>query len=50
MNRKKVLVPGATGYLGQYHLKEIKNIGFWVRVLIRKEAQKYRLKMLMIFS
>ena len=42
MNRKKVLVPGATGYLSQYHLKEIKNIGFWVK--IRKEAQKYRFK------
>jgi len=44
MNRKKVLVAGATGYLGQYLVKELKNRDFWVRVLIRKEAQKYRFK------
>ncbi len=37
---KKVLVAGATGYLGQYLVQELKNRGFWVRVLIRKEAQK----------
>ena len=30
--------------MGQYHVKELKNGGFWVRVLIRKEAQKYRFK------
>jgi len=40
MNSKKVLVAGATGYLGQYLVRELKNRGFWVRVLIRKEAQK----------
>ncbi len=40
MNAKKVLVAGATGYLGQYLVKELKRRGFWVRVLIRKEAQK----------
>ena len=44
MNRKKVLVAGATGYLGQYLVEELKNRDFWVRVLIRKEAQKYRFK------
>lgn len=38
MNR--VLVAGATGYLGQYIVKELKSRGFWVRVLIRKEYQK----------
>ncbi|NLR91448.1 SDR family oxidoreductase [Flammeovirga agarivorans] len=37
---KHVLVAGATGYLGQYLVKELKNKGFWVRVLIRKESQK----------
>ncbi len=37
---KKVLVAGATGYLGQYLVKELKKRGFWVRVLIRKETQK----------
>lgn len=40
MNTKKVLVAGATGYLGQYLVIELKNRGFWVRVLIRKESQK----------
>ena len=40
MDTKKVLVAGATGYLGQYLVKELKKRDFWVRVLIRKEAQK----------
>ena len=40
MNAKKVLVAGATGYLGQYLVKELKRRGFWVRILIRREAQK----------
>ncbi|MCU4157983.1 SDR family oxidoreductase [Carboxylicivirga sp. A043] len=40
MNNKKVLVAGATGYLGQYLVKELKRRGYWVRVLIRKETQK----------
>lgn len=40
MDTKKVLVAGATGYLGQYLVKELKKRGFWVRVLIRNEAQK----------
>ncbi len=38
--RKKALVAGATGYLGQYLVKELKKRGFWVRVLVRKETQK----------
>jgi len=37
---EKVLVAGATGYLGQHLVKELKNRGYWVRVLIRKESQK----------
>ncbi len=37
---EKVLVAGATGYLGQYLVKELKKRNFWVRVLIRKEIQK----------
>ena len=37
---KKVLVAGATGYLGQYLVKELKSRGFWLRVLIRREEQK----------
>ncbi len=40
MNSKKVLVAGATGYLGKHLVKELKNRGYWVRVLIRKENQK----------
>ena len=42
---KKVLVAGATGYLGQYLVKELKKRGFWVRVLIRKEAQQEKFAM-----
>ncbi|MDX5586203.1 MAG: SDR family oxidoreductase [Aureibaculum sp.] len=37
---EKVLVAGATGYLGQYLVKELKKRNYWVRVLIRKESQK----------
>ncbi|WP_109830060.1 SDR family oxidoreductase [Reichenbachiella versicolor] len=37
---KKVLVAGATGYLGQNLVKELKRQGFWVRVLIRYEDQR----------
>lgn len=44
MKTKKVLVAGATGYLGQYLVKELKKRGFWVRVLVRKEAQKSKFK------
>ncbi len=44
MKTKKVLVAGATGYLGQYLVKELKKRGFWVRVLIRKEAQKSKFR------
>lgn len=40
MNTKKVLVAGATGYLGKYLVKELKKRGYWVRVLIRKEEQE----------
>ncbi len=40
MSTQKVLVAGATGYLGQYLVKELKKRNYWVRVLIRKEEQK----------
>ncbi|NMH89678.1 SDR family oxidoreductase [Flavivirga algicola] len=40
MDTKKVLIAGATGYLGQYLVKELKERGYWVRILIRKEKQK----------
>ncbi|MFT5877057.1 MAG: hypothetical protein ACJA2N_001440 [Salibacteraceae bacterium] len=40
MNTKRVLVAGATGYLGQYIVKELTKRKFDVRVLIRKESQK----------
>jgi uncharacterized protein YbjT (DUF2867 family) len=40
MDTTRVLVAGATGYLGQHLVKELKKRGFWVRVLIRKENQK----------
>lgn len=32
---KKVLVAGATGYLGRYVVKALKEQGYWVRVLVR---------------
>lgn len=40
METKRVLVAGATGYLGQNIVKELKARKYWVRVLIRKESQK----------
>ncbi len=40
METKRVLVAGATGYLGQHLVKELKKRGYWVRVLIRNERQK----------
>ena len=41
---RKVLVAGATGYLGQHLVKELKKRGYWVRVLIRNESQKSKFK------
>ncbi|MCP5053913.1 MAG: SDR family oxidoreductase [bacterium] len=32
---KKVLVAGATGYLGRYVVKELKKQGYWIRALVR---------------
>jgi len=32
---KKILIAGATGYLGQYIVKECKKQGYWVRVVAR---------------
>ena len=40
MKKKIVLVAGATGYLGQFLVKELTKRNFEVRVLIRKETQK----------
>ncbi|MFD2556060.1 SDR family oxidoreductase [Sphingobacterium tabacisoli] len=40
-NNKRVLLAGATGYLGRYLLKELKKQGYWVRVLIRSEIQRH---------
>ncbi|NOX66660.1 MAG: SDR family oxidoreductase [Chlorobi bacterium] len=37
---KRVLVAGATGYLGQHMVKELKKQNYWIRVLIRNENQK----------
>ena len=36
---KKVLVAGATGYLGRYLVKEAKNQNYWVRTLARKSKK-----------
>ena len=35
VRKEKVLVAGATGYLGRYAVREFKRRGFWVRVLAR---------------
>lgn len=32
---KRILVAGATGYLGRYAVKALKEQGYWVRVLVR---------------
>ena len=32
---KRVLIAGATGYLGRYAVQEFKKQGFWVRALAR---------------
>lgn len=44
MNTEKVLVAGATGYLGQYLVKELIKRNYQVKVLIRKENQKQLFK------
>ncbi len=36
---KKILVAGATGYLGRYLIQELKKRGYWVRALVRNPAQ-----------
>jgi uncharacterized protein YbjT (DUF2867 family) len=36
---KKVLVAGATGYLGKYVIKEFKKQGYWVRALTRSSEK-----------
>ncbi|MCA9925130.1 MAG: SDR family oxidoreductase, partial [Anaerolineales bacterium] len=40
MNKQqKVLVVGATGYLGQFVVKALKEAGYWVRALSRTEQK-----------
>ena len=41
---KKVLVTGATGYLGRYVIKELKKQGYWVRTLARNVKKLDNLK------
>jgi uncharacterized protein YbjT (DUF2867 family) len=41
---KKVLVAGATGYLGRYVVQELKEQGYWVRVLARNTKKLDDLK------
>jgi uncharacterized protein YbjT (DUF2867 family) len=36
---KRVLVAGATGYLGKYVVQELKRQGYWVRALTRNEKK-----------
>jgi uncharacterized protein YbjT (DUF2867 family) len=51
-NMKKILVAGATGYLGKFVVRELKNRGFFIRVLarnpkklddIRKDIDEYHI-------
>ena len=37
---KKVLVAGASGYLGRFVVKEFKERGYWVRALVRERSVK----------
>jgi len=39
--RKKVLIAGATGYLGKYAVKAFKERGYWVRVLSRSKEKLF---------
>ena len=38
---KKVLIAGATGYLGKYAVKAFKERGYWVRVLTRSKERLF---------
>ena len=38
----RVLVAGATGYLGKFAVQAFKNNGYWVRVLTRSTERLYR--------
>lgn len=37
---RRVLIAGATGYLGSYVTREFKERGYWVRALVRKKSLK----------
>jgi len=39
--QKRVLIAGATGYLGKYAVKAFKERGYWVRVLSRSKAKLF---------
>lgn len=43
MSNKRVLIAGATGYLGQYLIKESKKQNYWVRALARDSKKLARL-------
>jgi uncharacterized protein YbjT (DUF2867 family) len=39
MTKQRVLVAGATGYLGKFIVKELKSQGYWIRVLSRDKQK-----------
>jgi len=41
---KKVLVAGATGYLGKYVVREFRKQGYWIRAMARNEPKLENLK------
>ncbi|WP_140205551.1 NmrA family NAD(P)-binding protein, partial [Vibrio parahaemolyticus] len=36
---KRILVAGATGYLGRFLVQALKTQGYWVRILVRNHSQ-----------
>ena len=38
---KRVLIAGATGYLGKYAVRELRERGYWVRVLTRSKDKLF---------
>ncbi|NBL76179.1 NAD(P)H-binding protein [Proteus sp. G2665] len=39
MEMKRILVAGATGYLGRFLVQALKTQGYWVRILVRNHSQ-----------
>ena len=42
--KKRVVIAGATGYLGKYAVKAFKERGYWVRVLTRSRERAMHMR------